>query len=141
MFILDTDHLSFLERGGHPIGGRILARMKQAPDQCFTTIINYEEQTRGWFSVLAQGKTVTDQIRAYEKMLAQLRNYCSVKVLLFDEKAATKFQDLKKSKVRIATMDLKIASITLAHSATLATRNSRDFIKVPGLRFEDWTKE
>lgn len=115
--------------------------MKRAPDQCFATIISYEEQTRGWFSVLAKAKTVTDQIRAYEKMLAQLRNYCSVKVLLFDEKAATKFQDLKRDKVRIATMDLKIASITLTQSATLATRNWSDFIKVPGLRLEDWTKE
>ena len=38
-------------------------------------------------------------------------------------------------------MDLKIASITLTQSATLATRNWSDFIKVPGLRLEDWTKE
>jgi len=141
MFILDTDHLSFLERGNHPIGDRILARMKQAPDQCFATIVSYEEQTRGWFSVLAKAKTVAEQIRAYEKLLAQLRNYCSVNVLSFDEKAATQFQDLKRNKVRIATMDLKIASIALAHGATLATRNWSDFIKAPGLKLEDWTKE
>ncbi|MBI3822497.1 MAG: type II toxin-antitoxin system VapC family toxin [Planctomycetes bacterium] len=141
MFILDTDHLSFLERGSHPVGARILARMKSEPDQCFATIISYEEQTRGWFSVLAQAKTVTDQIRAYEKLLAQLRNYCSIKVLAFDEKAATKFQDLKRSKIRIATMDLKMASMVLAHDATLATRNFSDFVKVPGLKLEDWTKE
>ena len=141
MFILDTDHLSFLERGSHPIGDRILARMKQVPDRCFATIISYEEQTRGWFSVLAKAKTVTEQIRAYDKLLAQLRNYCSVKVPSFDEKAATKFQDLKRSNVRIATMYLKIASMALAHRATLVTRNWSDFIKVPGLKLEDWTKE
>ncbi len=33
---------------------------------------------------------------------------------------------------------LRIASITLAHDATLLTRNSVDFAQVPGLRFENW---
>jgi tRNA(fMet)-specific endonuclease VapC len=58
-----------------------------------------------------------------------------------DEHAAIEFQRLRNTKVRIKTMDLKIAAITLSLEATLLTRNSRDFIKVPGLRFEDWTKE
>jgi len=35
-------------------------------------------------------------------------------------------------------MDLRIANITLAHDATLLTRNSMDFTQVPGLRFENW---
>jgi tRNA(fMet)-specific endonuclease VapC len=35
-------------------------------------------------------------------------------------------------------MDLKIASIALAHDATLLTRNTRDFAQVPGLRIENW---
>jgi tRNA(fMet)-specific endonuclease VapC len=141
MFILDTDHLSFLERGSHPIGDRILARMKNVPDQCFATIISYEEQTRGWLGVLAKAKTIVDEIRAYEKLRAQLRNYCSINLLTFDELAATKFQELRRSKIRIATMDLKIASITLARDATLATRNRSDFAKIPGLKLEDWTRE
>jgi tRNA(fMet)-specific endonuclease VapC len=35
-------------------------------------------------------------------------------------------------------MDLKIASIALANGATLLTRNTRDFQKVPGLQIENW---
>jgi tRNA(fMet)-specific endonuclease VapC len=46
---------------------------------------------------------------------------------------------LQKAKLRIGTLDLKIAAITLAHDATLLTRNTADFGKVPGLKFEDWT--
>lgn len=38
----------------------------------------------------------------------------------------------------MGTMDLKIASISLAHGATLLTRNLRDFEAMPGLRLEDW---
>jgi len=35
-------------------------------------------------------------------------------------------------------MDLKIASIVLAHQATLLSRNLRDFQQVSDLRVEDW---
>jgi len=35
-------------------------------------------------------------------------------------------------------MDLKIACLTLAHDATLLTRNTGDFGKVPGLRVANW---
>jgi len=42
--------------------------------------------------------------------------------------------------VRIATLDLRIAAITIANNAVLLTRNTSDFSRVPGLTFEDWTK-
>jgi tRNA(fMet)-specific endonuclease VapC len=43
--------------------------------------------------------------------------------------------------IRIGTQDLKIASIALANRATLLTRNYRDFVQVPDLIIDDWTKE
>ena len=52
--------------------------------------------------------------------------------------AVDEYNSLKRAKIRIGTMDLKIASITLADDAMLLTRNTRDFSRVPGLRFEDW---
>ena len=41
-------------------------------------------------------------------------------------------------KLRIGTMDLKIASITLVRRSTLLSSNLRDFQCVPGLVVEDW---
>ena len=141
MFILDTDHLSFIERGGHPIGELVLRRMRESTDECAATIISYEEQTRGWLSTIAKAKTVSDQIIGYRKLLAQLRNYCAIRVLEFDARAAVEFQSLRKIKIRIATMDLKIASIVLYLGATLLSVNLRDFQQVPGLQVEDWLRD
>ena len=40
---------------------------------------------------------------------------------------------LAKRRIRIGTQDLKIAAVTLAHDATLLTRNTGDFAEVPGI--------
>ncbi|MCH8923806.1 MAG: type II toxin-antitoxin system VapC family toxin [Planctomycetes bacterium] len=46
--------------------------------------------------------------------------------------------NLRKQRVRIGTMDLKIASIALANNATLLSANTRDFVQVPSLQLENW---
>jgi tRNA(fMet)-specific endonuclease VapC len=57
----------------------------------------------------------------------------------FDERAADEYERLRKARIRIGSMDLKIAAIALASDATLLSRNLSDFSKVPGLRVEDWS--
>lgn len=47
MYLLDSDHMSLLERGGAE-GAMIRSRLRTvAQDDVATTIISYEEQTRG----------------------------------------------------------------------------------------------
>ena len=49
------------------------------------------------------------------------------------------YEQLRSMRLRIGTMDLRIAAITLAYGATLVTRNVQDFQRIPGLVIEDWT--
>jgi predicted nucleic acid-binding protein len=51
---------------------------------------------------------------------------------------ADRVQQLRKSHLRVGTMDLKIAAIVLARDATLLSRNVRDFKGIPGLRVDNW---
>lgn len=52
--------------------------------------------------------------------------------------AAAIYLGLRAQRIRIGTMDLRIASIVMSKGAILLSRNLTDFAKVPGLRVEDW---
>jgi tRNA(fMet)-specific endonuclease VapC len=139
MYILDTDHLSVIDRGGVK-AQRLLQRLASIdPTQVATSIISYEEQMRGWLSYTAKAQTIEKQVEAYKELKRQLRNYCTTPIVEFDEQAAQEFQRLKKLYPRLGTMDLKIASVVLVNQAVLLTRNSSDFGRITGLPIEDWT--
>jgi tRNA(fMet)-specific endonuclease VapC len=140
MVILDTDHVSLLEWAENPEAQRLRARLEILTSETIaTTIISFEEQTRGWLTSIAKSRTMAQQLQAYARLKRHLLNYCRVVVLDFGETAAAEFQRLRKSRLRIGTMDLKIAAVVVAHDATLLSRNLKDFRKVPGLMVEDWT--
>ncbi|MEL6603180.1 MAG: type II toxin-antitoxin system VapC family toxin [Cyanobacteria bacterium J06614_10] len=59
--------------------------------------------------------------------------------LPFDTDAIALFEKMRSRKVRVGTMDLRIAATALSNNLTLLTRNIKDFDKVPNLHTEDWT--
>jgi tRNA(fMet)-specific endonuclease VapC len=102
-----------------------------------TTIITYEEQIRGWMKEIASAKNLVDEIAVYSQLKIHLSFFGALQVVDFTALAATEFQRLRALKVRIGTMDLKIAAISLSLGATVWSRNLKDFRKVPGLLVED----
>jgi tRNA(fMet)-specific endonuclease VapC len=129
MIVLDTDHITLLSRDTNPIGQRLGERLiRIRPEERATTIVTFEEQSRGWLAVLSKTQSVARLIEGYRHLSEHLENYRSIRVLEY----------LKKSRIRIGTMDLRIASIVLSRGATLLSRNLGDFRKVPNLKVEDW---
>lgn len=59
-------------------------------------------------------------------------------VLPFDRAASERYANLRNRRIRIGSMDLRIAAIAIAHGGTLLSRNLRDFDQIPELRVEDW---
>lgn len=139
MYLIDSDHISLMDRGGAE--GQTIRRRLAAvpPDDVSARVISFEEQIRGWASVIAQARTVTRQLPYYRELERLLRFYCITPLLPFNEKAAAEFERLRHERVRIGTMDLKIAAIALANDAIVLTRNLTDFRQVPNLRVEDWS--
>jgi tRNA(fMet)-specific endonuclease VapC len=139
MVILDTDVLSLVQRRQGDRYARLAGRLASCGDEAFVTMISFEEQMRGWLASCAKART-PEQYEVAARRLNELRlDFEDRAVLLFNTAAAAEFKRLKAAKVNIGTMDLRIASIVLANSATLISMNLRDYHKVPGLRVEDWT--
>ena len=76
----------------------------------------------------------------YDRLHEMIEDYRDRTILDFDARAASEARRLVAEKVRIGTMDLKIASICLVHKARLICFNLADFRKVPGPVVEDWSK-
>jgi tRNA(fMet)-specific endonuclease VapC len=57
-----------------------------------------------------------------------------------DERAADRFASLRRQRIRIGTMDLKIAAIALVNDALLVSANARDYSAVPDLRCDNWLR-
>ena len=78
------------------------------------------------------------QVRAYRELADLFRFFAEFEIVVFDESAGNRFEELRAAKLRLGTMDLKIAAIVLSKDALLLTANRTDFDRVPGLRVENW---
>ncbi|MEQ1715942.1 MAG: type II toxin-antitoxin system VapC family toxin [Hyphomicrobium sp.] len=140
MLVLDTDHLSELDRAG-AVGMALGRRLGASNDVVATTIVSAEEQLRGWLAQIHAAKDPHGLIPHYSRLQARIEFFAAGTVLPWDGAAAEIYLGLRAEKIRIGTMDLKIASIVLANGALLLSRNVPDFSKVPGLRVEDWLSQ
>ena len=137
MLVLDTNHLSELERDS-PAGQRCATRLRQAaPREVALTIVTVEEQLRGWLAEISRHRDPTRQIAPYARLQRQVESVNNWLILPWDAESAALFPGFRARGIRIGTMDLKIACIAIAHDATLLTRDISDFAQVPDLRVEN----
>ncbi|NJL54906.1 MAG: type II toxin-antitoxin system VapC family toxin [Leptolyngbyaceae cyanobacterium RM2_2_4] len=133
MYVLDTDHLSLIQRNS-PEGSKILARLATVEsDSVAVTVVTYEEQLRGRLNSLSRAKTPDKRIIAYRWLQKLAENYCSIQILAFDQAASLEYERLRKMYRSLGTMDLRIAAISIVQNAVLLTKNTSDFGKIKGL--------
>ena len=138
MILLDTDHLSVLLDERDSRRDLLGERLEAARDDAACTIVSLEEILRGWLAAIHRRRDVLQQITAYNRLGRLFNVMGDWNIVPFDDAAAHQFKELRQQRIRIGTMDLKIASISLLHDALLLTANQIDFSQVPGLRCEDW---
>lgn len=138
--LLDTDHLSVLQWEEQPACDRLLARLDAlAADDIATAIVSFHEQVQGWLAYIHRARKPAQIVLGYARLESLWRGFLRMNVLSYTAEAQSRFGSLKRQCPRMATMDLRIASIALETDSTLLSRNLRDFRQVPSLRVEDWT--
>lgn len=102
-------------------------------------LVSFHEQVIGAHSFINCAQTNVNLARGYRLLLESLNGFAKAPVLPFDSKAISIFDKMRSQKVRVATMDLRIAAIAISNNLVLLTRNTGNFSKVPNLIIEDWT--
>lgn len=135
--VLDTNHHGELV-DKTALGASLARRVTAAGADVFTTIVTIQETTQGWLAEINRRSSGANQLHAYSQFQQAVEGFADITILRFDEEAAVAFHRLQSLRLKVGTMDLKIAAICLSHDALLLTRNLVDFEKVPGLRVENW---
>ncbi|SFI15957.1 type II toxin-antitoxin system VapC family toxin [Planctomicrobium piriforme] len=139
-YLLDTDHISILGRTQGPLHRALVARLAAVPEsEIGFPIISYHEQLLGCHKFIQAARTPDQMVRGYELLEDLRRLFATAQIVPFDAAAAAECSRHSPGRLRVGTMDLRIASIAIAHGLTLLTRNSADFSRIPGLLHEDWT--
>jgi tRNA(fMet)-specific endonuclease VapC len=132
MHLLDTDTLTHLH-ASHP---RVVANLRTLDDpEVGTTIVTKIEIPRARYEFVLKASDGNQLLRAQHWLEQSEQLLAGLLIVPFDSAAASQFDKLaQKRKLRkIGRADLLIASIALAHRATLVTRNTRHFQQVPNL--------
>ena len=111
------------------------------PHEQAVPVVVIEELLRGRLHVMRQaeaGQAKVDLARAYALFEQTLRDVRQVTVLSYTPPAELLYQQWRQQRLPLSTHDLRIAAICVAHTATLISRNRRDFAQVPGLQVEFW---
>jgi tRNA(fMet)-specific endonuclease VapC len=137
LFVLDTDTISLFQHD-HPA---VSAAVQRHPlSDLAITVLTVEEQLSGWYNELRKAKKPAALAAVYHRMALTVRFLGRLPILSFTEAAIDRYEGLRGLKLKVRKTDLRIAAIVLENDATLVTRNRRDFIQVPGLRIDDWSR-
>lgn len=136
LYLLDTTTLTHLQRG-HARATAALAA--HAGDVVGVATVTVEEVVGGWLALLRRAKSNAQEARAAASLADAVTYLADFRVFPPTEAALDRCDALRKLKLNVGGMDLKIAAVALELSATVVTNNARDFGRVPGLVWEDWT--
>ncbi len=107
--------------------------LKHDPDEMCISTITYAELTHG-----------IEKSRAIDKNRIALALFLSpITILEFDSYAAEEYgtirAKLESKGIPIGPMDMLIAAHAKSKALTLLTNNTKEFLRVDGLKVENWT--
>ena len=130
MFLLDTNICIYAINGRHPMLSEKLLSIH--PSEIFISSITVGEMEYG--AAKSHWSERTKQI-----MHAFLANY---DILPFTDQDAALFgafrAQLESAGITVGVLDVMIAAQGVSNNLTVVTHNTREFIRIPGIKLDDW---
>ena len=120
--------------------------IKHKPEQVFVRLQEHEPAdiciSSVTYAELVHGVAKSQAIEKNPLTLALLLS--NIEILNFDANAAESYgkirADLEKQGTPIGTLDMMIAGHAKSLNYTVVTNNTKEFNRVPGLKFENWAE-
>ncbi|SEH08795.1 type II toxin-antitoxin system VapC family toxin [Candidatus Venteria ishoeyi] len=131
MYIVDTNTLIYFFKGLGNVSDRFLAVSPK--NMAIPTVVLHELE-------YGIAKSTSP-----DKRRVQLKTLCAVvEILPFDAEAARLSAsirvNLEKKGTPIGAYDVLIAGTALAYQGILVTNNTKEFVRIPSLKLENWYK-
>jgi tRNA(fMet)-specific endonuclease VapC len=139
LWVLDTDHISLLERGNVNIQKRL---QQVDAGTVAITIITAEEKLKGRLATInsLSGLERVERLAiAYRSLQSTIEDLQTLPILPFSDPARDRYRELLQQKIRVGSHDLRIAAIVLTIGGILVTRNRQDFDRIPNISITDWS--
>jgi tRNA(fMet)-specific endonuclease VapC len=144
VFLLDTDHLGIVQRRSAPEHPTLTRRMRQhSLEGYFVSIVSFHEQVNGWNAYIRRARGVEGLVRGYGMFEGILADFARLNVVPFTAAAAERALELRRSGLRVGTMDLRrprasrsglpAMFVTIRHGAGGARANGPPSGKETGL--------
>ncbi len=137
IYLLDTTTITHIQYN-HP---RVLAALTaHALDTISISSVNMEEMLGGWIRRIPQSRTPRDEAIASVLLTESVIFLAGFSLVPITDVAINRYETLRRMKLNVGRNDLRLAACALELDAIVATNNIRDFGRVPGLKWVDWTK-
>lgn len=135
-FLLDTNAcITFLAGSFEPIRRRYEELLVDGDPILIPSIVVFEL----WYGVFRSNHPYANAARLQDFLS---RNVEILALSAEDAKQAGRIrEELERTKQPIGHYDILIAGQALARGLTLVTANTREFSRVPGLKWQDWANE
>jgi len=133
MICLDTNAvITVFNEPASRVEQRLRAALKGTPPVAISSVVLFEL----WYGAVKSARTEHNLRRIEEFLVAP------IEVLPFEPDDAREAGDIRAALERagapIGPYDVLIAAQARRRNATLVTANEREFLRVPGLKTEDW---
>jgi tRNA(fMet)-specific endonuclease VapC len=139
-YLLDADTLERIFRSDIAV----LKHLDKTPkERVWVSSITAEEMLSGALSEInkAREQSVRRDIEApsryFSRLIERLRVFS---ILSYTNAAEQEYDAYSASTKRIGKMDCRLAAHAMTMGFTVVTCNTADFERIPGVKFEDWSK-
>ncbi len=120
---------------------RVLARIQQAPaSDVWLSSIAVEENMRGALNLIHRGRDKATSPSAHEFLKRLLFHLCDYRIQPYDEQAARVYASFTAKTKLVGSQDCRVAASAIAADMIVVTVNRKDFSRIPGVQFEDWSR-